>query len=93
MVDPDHGELQFCRSHLIVTTIRTMAPGGARGFVGALGTRLGEREINIATFNMGREALGGDAVTIVGVDQIVPDDILAQLRALPQVRYVKVLKF
>jgi D-3-phosphoglycerate dehydrogenase len=63
------------------------------GFVGALGTRLGEREINIATFHMGREAPGGDAVTIVGVDQVVPDDILAQLRALPQIRYVKVLKF
>ena len=63
------------------------------GFVGALGTRLGEREINIATFHMGREAPGGDAVTIVGVDQVVPDDILAQLRGLPQVRYVKVLRF
>jgi D-3-phosphoglycerate dehydrogenase len=63
------------------------------GFVGALGTRLGERQINIATFHMGREAPGGDAITIVGVDQVVPDDILAQLRALPQVRYVKVLKF
>jgi D-3-phosphoglycerate dehydrogenase len=63
------------------------------GFVGALGTRLGEREINIATFHMGREAPGGDAVTIVGVDQVVPDDILAQLRGLPQVRYAKVLRF
>jgi D-3-phosphoglycerate dehydrogenase len=63
------------------------------GFVGALGTRLGERGINIATFHMGREAPGGDAITIVGVDQVVPDDILAQLRALPQVRYVKVLRF
>jgi D-3-phosphoglycerate dehydrogenase len=63
------------------------------GFVGALGTQLGERQINIATFHMGREAPGGDAITIVGVDQVVPDDILAQLRALPQVRYAKVLRF
>lgn len=63
------------------------------GFVGALGTRLGEREINIATFHMGREAPGGEAVTLVGVDQVVPEPIMQQLRGLPQVRYVKVLKF
>src|SRR5580658_499839 len=41
------------------------------GFIGALGTILGEANINIATFHLGREALGQDAIAIVGVDQIV----------------------
>jgi D-3-phosphoglycerate dehydrogenase / 2-oxoglutarate reductase len=63
------------------------------GFIGALGTLLGEAKINIATFHLGRHAAGEDAIAIVGVDQDVPDAIQQKLRALPDVRYVKVLKF
>jgi D-3-phosphoglycerate dehydrogenase len=63
------------------------------GFVGALGTMLGEANINIATFHLGRQAANQDAIAIVGVDQIVPDAIQQKLRALPHVRYVKILKF
>jgi D-3-phosphoglycerate dehydrogenase len=63
------------------------------GFIGALGTMLGDAGINIATFNLGRVAAGEDAIALVGVDQVVPDDILAKLKALPQVRYAKVLRF
>jgi D-3-phosphoglycerate dehydrogenase len=63
------------------------------GFVGALGTMLGEANINIATFHLGRQAAEQDAIAIVGVDQIVPEAIQQKLRALPHVRYVKVLKF
>jgi D-3-phosphoglycerate dehydrogenase len=63
------------------------------GFIGALGTLLGERGINIATFHLGRQAVGEEAIAIVGVDQSVPEDIQQQLRALPHVRYVKVLRF
>ncbi len=63
------------------------------GFIGALGTMLGEAGINIATFHLGRQAAGEDAIAIVGVDQGVPEAIQLRLRALPQVRYVKVLRF
>jgi D-3-phosphoglycerate dehydrogenase len=63
------------------------------GFIGALGTMLGEAGINIATFHLGREALGEDAIAIVGVDQIVPEEIQARIRSLAHVRYVKVLSF
>ena len=63
------------------------------GFIGALGTMLGESHINIATFHLGRQAQGQDAIAIVGVDQVVPEEIQQKLRALPHVRYVKVLKF
>lgn len=61
------------------------------GFIGALGTLLGEQGINIATFHLGRS--DGEAIAIIGVDQAVPDDVVAQLRSLPHVRYAKVLKF
>jgi D-3-phosphoglycerate dehydrogenase len=63
------------------------------GFIGALGTLLGEGNINIATFHLGRQAAGGDAIAIVGVDQVVPEPLQQRLRALPHVRYVKVLRF
>jgi D-3-phosphoglycerate dehydrogenase len=63
------------------------------GFIGALGTMLGEAKINIATFHLGRQAVEQDAIAIVGVDQVVPDAIQQKLRALPHVRYVKVLQF
>jgi D-3-phosphoglycerate dehydrogenase len=63
------------------------------GFIGALGTMLGGASINIATFHLGRQAAEQDAIAIVGIDQMVPDDIQEKLRALPHVRYVKVLKF
>ncbi len=63
------------------------------GFIGALGTILGAANINIATFHLGRQAPEQDAIAIVGVDQIVPDVIQQKLRALPHVRYVKVLQF
>ncbi len=63
------------------------------GFIGALGTMLGNANINIATFHLGRQAAEQDAIAIVGVDQVVPEDIQQKLRALPHVRYVKVLKF
>ena len=63
------------------------------GFIGALGTMLGDANINIATFHLGRHAAEEDAIAIVGVDQFVPEGIQQKLRALPHVRYVKVLQF
>jgi D-3-phosphoglycerate dehydrogenase len=63
------------------------------GFIGALGTILGEANINIATFHLGRQAADQDAIAIVGVDQVLPEAIQHKLRSLPHVRYVKVLKF
>jgi D-3-phosphoglycerate dehydrogenase len=63
------------------------------GFIGALGTMLAEANINIATFHLGRQAAEQDAIAIVGVDQVVPDAVQQKLRALPHVRYVKVLTF
>jgi D-3-phosphoglycerate dehydrogenase len=63
------------------------------GFIGALGTMLGEANINIATFHLGRQSEGRDAIAIVGVDQVVPERVQQALRELSHVRYVKVLRF
>lgn len=63
------------------------------GFIGALGSLLGDAGINIATFHLGREGEGQDAIALLGIDADVPKDVLEKLKALPQVRYAKVLKF
>jgi D-3-phosphoglycerate dehydrogenase len=63
------------------------------GFIGALGTLLGDAGINIATFHLGREASAGEAIALVGVDQSPSEEVMAKLKALPQVRYAKLLRF
>jgi D-3-phosphoglycerate dehydrogenase len=63
------------------------------GFIGALGTLLGEANVNIATFHLGREDAGADAIALVGIDQPPSDAVLASIKDLPQVRYAKLLRF
>jgi D-3-phosphoglycerate dehydrogenase len=63
------------------------------GFIGALGSTLGDAGINIATFNLGRRAAGGEAVALVAVDSPVSAPVLAELHALPGVREVVPLRF
>jgi D-3-phosphoglycerate dehydrogenase len=63
------------------------------GFIGALGMKLGGAGINISTFNLGRVGKGEDAIALIGIDQAIPADIEADLKAMPQVRYVKQLSF
>jgi len=55
------------------------------GFIGALGSLLAEQKINIATFHLGREKAGGDAVALVEVDQQVPAAVVDKVKALPHV--------
>ena len=63
------------------------------GFIGALGTKLGENRINIATFNLGRRAAGGEAVALVAVDDPITAEVADELHALPGVREVVPLTF
>ena len=63
------------------------------GFIGSLGVMLGDAGINIATFNLGRQSQGEEAVALVGIDAEIPEDVVKKIEALPQVRYVKVLTF
>ena len=63
------------------------------GFIGRFGSLLGEAGVNIATFNLGREKAGGDAICVVSVDEPVPDKVLAEVAALPHVVRVRRLRF
>jgi D-3-phosphoglycerate dehydrogenase len=63
------------------------------GFIGALGTMLGNANVNIATFSLGRKAQGGEAICLVQIDEPVPDSILYALSKVPQVKQAKRLTF
>jgi D-3-phosphoglycerate dehydrogenase / 2-oxoglutarate reductase len=63
------------------------------GFIGKFSSTLGDAGINIATFHVGREAPGGNAVALIEVDGEVPPEVLAKVQALPQVQSAKPLKF
>ena len=63
------------------------------GFIGALGALLAEAGVNIATFALGRSEAGGDAVSLIATDEAMEGDVLAAVRALPQVRAAKALRF
>ncbi|TNE58776.1 MAG: phosphoglycerate dehydrogenase [Alphaproteobacteria bacterium] len=63
------------------------------GFIGKLGTLMGDKDINIATFNLGRSEAGGQALALVEVDSDIDAEFLAQVQALPQVVVAKALKF
>ena len=65
----------------------------APGFIGRIGTLLGESGINIGTFNLGRRAAGGEAVLLLSVDQAIPQSVLDAACALPGVKTVKELAF
>jgi D-3-phosphoglycerate dehydrogenase len=63
------------------------------GFIGKFSSTLGEAGINIATFHVGRETPGGDAVALIEIDGRLPPAVLDKVRALPQVQQAKPLKF
>jgi len=63
------------------------------GFIGALGTVLGDAGVNIATFHLGRAVPGGDAIALIAVDQPVGADLLRKVRGLPHVVQAKPLAF
>ncbi|GMM93233.1 phosphoglycerate dehydrogenase [Qipengyuania sp. MTN3-11] len=65
----------------------------APGFIGRIGTLLGENGINIGTFHLGRRQAGAQATLLLSVDQPIPDAVVEQACALEGVRLVKPLEF
>jgi D-3-phosphoglycerate dehydrogenase len=63
------------------------------GFIGRFASVLGNANINIATFALGRDRAGGSAIALVEVDGVVPETVLAEVQKLPGVKGAKVLAF
>ncbi len=63
------------------------------GLIGGLGTILGDAGVNIATFHLGRDKIGGDAIALIATDGPVNGPVLEAIRKLPQVMQAKPLRF
>ncbi|MBI4227266.1 MAG: ACT domain-containing protein, partial [Candidatus Omnitrophica bacterium] len=62
------------------------------GFIGKVGTILGAHRINIARMTFGRTRPGGEALNLFNVDQPVPPAVVQELKAVPHVTAVRVIK-
>ena len=55
------------------------------GYIGAVGTLFGKNDVNVATFSLGRDAPGGNAIALIETDEPITDEVLSQVRGLPHV--------
>ena len=62
------------------------------GVIGNVGTLLGSGNINIARLHLGRQAVGGEAVSVWNIDTPLPADLLVKLLKLPHMISAKVVK-
>lgn len=63
------------------------------GFIGRYASILGNANINIATITLGRDRKGGSAISLIAVDGNVSDDVLCEIKKLPEVDHVQLLDF
>jgi D-3-phosphoglycerate dehydrogenase len=63
------------------------------GFIGQFGSLLGEAGVNVATFSLGRDKPGGDAICYVAVDEPISDALLDKIHEIPMVKRARRLRF
>jgi D-3-phosphoglycerate dehydrogenase len=63
------------------------------GVVGAIGTMLGQSNINIAGLELGRDRVGGLALSLVEVDEPVTNEVLERLKTIPAITSAEFIKF
>ncbi len=62
------------------------------GMIGALGTITGSHDINIGFMEVGRQAPRGKAVMVVGLDDPMPDEALAEVKTTLHIATAKLVK-
>jgi len=62
------------------------------GVVGAVGTLLGQAGINIAGLELGRDRIGGMALSLVELDGPVPSAMLEKLKTIPAITSAALIK-
>jgi D-3-phosphoglycerate dehydrogenase / 2-oxoglutarate reductase len=77
---------------LPVGTVLVMTNDDVPGVIGRVGTLLGARSINIAEWRLGRDRPGGRALSFINLDNDAPAPVLAELRDLPGIAEVWVVR-
>ncbi len=75
-------------AHMLYTTNEDVP-----GIIGALGQTMGENDVNIANFTLGRSEAGGEAIALLYVDEPVPAEARAKLAETGLFTQIKPLEF
>ncbi|UUV05711.1 phosphoglycerate dehydrogenase [Ruegeria sp. YS9] len=75
-------------AHMLYTTNEDVP-----GIIGALGRTMGENNVNIANFTLGRSEAGGEAIALLYVDEPVPAEARAKLAETGLFTQIKPLEF
>ena len=75
-------------AHMLYTTNEDVP-----GIIGALGQTMGESDVNIANFTLGRSEAGGEAIALLYVDEPVPAEARAKLAETGLFTQIKPLEF
>ena len=81
-IDAEVGE------HMLYTTNADVP-----GIIGKLGSLLGDHQVNLANFTLGRAAAGGQAIAIAYLDSPLDASVANELRATGMFQQVKALEF
>jgi D-3-phosphoglycerate dehydrogenase len=75
-------------AHMLYTTNKDVP-----GIIGTLGRVLGESNVNIANFTLGRSGIGADAIALLYIDDRPADSVLEELDATGMFQLIKPLGF
>jgi D-3-phosphoglycerate dehydrogenase len=62
------------------------------GIVGHIGSLMGRHGVNIASMSLSRDAVGGQALTVLNLDSVPPQALLDELEKDPDISNVRVVK-
>ncbi|PIE14321.1 MAG: phosphoglycerate dehydrogenase [Rhodobacterales bacterium] len=75
-------------SHMLYTTNEDVPR-----VIGTLGRVMGENDVNIANFTLGRKEVGGDAIALLYLDGPIPEAVVEELNATGLFQSVQPLEF
>lgn len=62
------------------------------GVIGKMGQLLAEHEVNIATMQVGRQEVGGQAIMLVTVDKLVDQIVIDQLQDIDEIQFAETIE-
>jgi D-3-phosphoglycerate dehydrogenase len=62
------------------------------GLIGFIGTIFGKHQVNIAQMTVGRQVPGGEAIAVLNLDSLPPEEALKEVRTHPKISSMSVVK-